>query len=98
MPLYALRYIEGPNDALRVGPAEIVEAPSFAQALALRTPWPVMECYDHRSAYAQNPGTSLYSTETWEAVIIFDENNVGPAHATTNINNRQSACAALCRK
>ena len=72
MRRFALRYIEGPNDNLRYGPTDEVRAADFAQALALRTAWPVMECYDHRSAYAQNPGTSLYYTETWEAVLLPD--------------------------
>ena len=67
MPWYRLHYIEGSNDSLKKSPAEFVQADSFAEALATRTAWPVMETYDHAMACAWNPGTSLYYQEMWEA-------------------------------
>ncbi len=47
-----------------------MEAASFADALRPFTVWPVVETYDHRSACAQNPGTSLYYMEAWEAFLL----------------------------
>lgn len=73
MPRYQLRYVEGPNDRLKISHAHTVQAASFAEALASRTHWPIMESYDHRIACAQNPGTSLYYMEAWEAEELPDD-------------------------
>jgi hypothetical protein len=48
---------------------EEVSAESVAQALALRSPWPVQENMAATSAWAKNPGTSLYHVEAWEAEL-----------------------------
>ena len=52
------------------GASEIVEADSFNDALSLKCSWPVFEARDHLSAAAQNPGTCVYYTEMWEAVLL----------------------------
>ena len=70
MPRYDVHYIKGSNYALKIGPSHLVEAVSFEAALALHTPWPVVETYDHSSACALNPGTCIYYMEAWEAVLL----------------------------
>ena len=70
MPRYQLDFIAGNNMHLVVQKSEIVEAASFAEALARKTDWPVFEARDHRSAAADNPGTSMYYTEMWEATLL----------------------------
>ncbi|MBS1375164.1 MAG: GMP synthase, partial [Desulfovibrionaceae bacterium] len=42
--------------------------------------WPVFEARDHLSAAAQNPGTCVYYTEMWEAVLM------DPKQASTSHN------------
>ena len=69
MPRYRIRYVHGPNSELLVTDWEEVSAESVAQALALRSPWPVQENMAATSAWAKNPGTSLYHVEAWEAEL-----------------------------
>ncbi len=67
MKQYKVHYIEAPNGMVRISQEQIVEAPSFNEALGRFTSWPVVETYDHASACALNPGTSVYDMEAWEA-------------------------------
>jgi len=67
MPCYRICYIAGPNLALRKSREQVVEALSFAEALAPFSNWPVVENYNHTTASAWNPGTCLYYQEMWEA-------------------------------
>lgn len=73
MPRYSLCYIEGSCTCLRSSHHTEVEAPSFQDALATRTAWPVEESYDHKSASAKNPGTCTYYHELWEASCLPDK-------------------------
>lgn len=70
MPRYAVHYIDGANDSLKISSSQTVEAASFIEALRPYTHWPVVETYDHTSACAQNPGTCIYHMEAWEAVLL----------------------------
>lgn len=72
---YAVQYIVGPNERLNVGQRQIIEAASFSEALQRVTNWPVVENYDHSSACARNPGTSLYDFEAWEALPLHNGKN-----------------------
>lgn len=69
MPMFRVRYIHGPNGYLKVSDWEELEAGTLAEVLALKTPWPVEENMHATSAWAKNPGTSLYHVEAWEAEI-----------------------------
>lgn len=73
MPLYRVHYIAGPNENLKISRQQLIEAASFQEALSRVTAWPVVETYDHASACAKNPGTSLYDFEAWEAVPLEEE-------------------------
>jgi hypothetical protein len=73
MPRYQIWYIEGPNNALKKSREQVVEAASFAEALAGLTRWPVVENYNHTTASAWNPGTCLYYQEMWEAMLVEEE-------------------------
>lgn len=73
MSQYKLVYYSGMNMNLVQGASEIVEADSFNDALSLKCSWPVFEARDHLSAAAQNPGTCVYYTEMWEAVLMDPE-------------------------
>ena len=70
MKQFKVHYIEGPNENLKVSNEQIVAAESFQDALVRFTNWPVVETYDHASACALNPGTSLYYMEAWEAFPV----------------------------
>jgi len=72
MPRYQVWYIEGPNGALKKSREQVVEAASFAEALAPFSRWPVVENYNHTTASAWNPGTCLYYQEMWEAKRLPD--------------------------
>ena len=50
MPRYHLRFMKGPNYTLNLEYEAVVEAPSFEQALAPHTDWPITESYDHATA------------------------------------------------
>ena len=80
MSQYKLVYYSGTNMNLVHGASEIVEADSFNDALSLKCSWPVFEARDHLSAAAQNPGTCVYYTEMWEAVLM------DPKQASTSHN------------
>ncbi|MDR3088209.1 MAG: hypothetical protein LBU39_00105 [Desulfobulbaceae bacterium] len=67
MPRYRICYIEGPNGSLKKSRETVVDAASFAEALAAFSHWPVVENYQHTTASAWNPGTCLYYQELWEA-------------------------------
>lgn len=73
MPRYHLRFLKGPNYTLRLAQEATVEAPSFAEALAPFTSWPITEAYDHATATAWNPGTCMYYQEMWEAALLPDD-------------------------
>ncbi len=70
MPRYHLRYLKGPNYTLNLEYEAVVEAPSFEAALAPHTDWPITESYDHATATAWNPGTSMYYQELWGAALL----------------------------
>ena len=70
MPQYRVHYIAGPNEDLTISRHQIIEAASFQEALGRVTQWPVVETYDHTSACAKNPGTSLYDFEAWDAMPL----------------------------
>ena len=67
MPRYTVHHVEGPNENLKISRRQVIEADSFTAALSQVSEWPVVESYDHKSACARNPGTSLYYFEAWEA-------------------------------
>ena len=73
MPTYTVCYYEGMNMNLTASTPEVLEASSFAEALAAKTTWPVFEARDHLSATAQNPGTCVYYTQMWEATLLEPE-------------------------
>lgn len=73
MTRYSVHYVEGPNENLKISRRRIVEAVSFQEALAGVSDWPIVETYDHTSACAQNPGTSLYYVEAWEAFLLAEK-------------------------
>ena len=78
MPRYHLRFLKGPNYTLRLAQEATVEAPSFAEALAPFTNWPITESYDHATATAWNPGTCMYYQEMWEAGLTLYSEDVLP--------------------
>ncbi|MCL1985919.1 MAG: hypothetical protein FWG59_05685 [Betaproteobacteria bacterium] len=67
MNMYALRYLSGYQTKLKRGPVEYVAAASLQDALRTKSDWPIEIRYDCTSAWAKNPGTSLYYVEAWEA-------------------------------
>ncbi len=73
MNTYRLRYIAGPQEAMRASRHHEVLAESFAQALATRSHWPVEYDTAGVCAWAKHPGTSLYDVEAWEAVLLTDK-------------------------
>ena len=70
MPRYHLRFMRGPNYTLNLEYEAVVEADSFTAALEPYSSWPITESYDHATATAWNPGTSLYYQELWEAELL----------------------------
>ncbi|GAB6039197.1 hypothetical protein JCM15519_37560 [Fundidesulfovibrio butyratiphilus] len=69
MNLYRVRYIHGSQDALKAGPEELVRATDVDQALRTKSAWPIERSMDRNTAWAKNPGTSLYHVEAWEASL-----------------------------
>ena len=67
MNRYALRYLSGYQTMLQQGPVEYILAASLQDALRTKSDWPIETRYDGTSAWAKNPGTSLYYVEAWEA-------------------------------
>lgn len=70
MNTYRLRFISGPQHTLSVTGVEHVQAASLSAALAGKSPWPVEMNMEMTSAWAKNPGTSLYHLEAWEAELV----------------------------
>jgi hypothetical protein len=70
MPTYKIRYVSGPNMKLNVTPWEEVQAESIEAALAAKSAWPVETSMHFTSAWAKNPGTSLYHVDAWEAELV----------------------------
>lgn len=70
MPVYRVRHVSGPNMKLTVTPWEEIEAATIEEALASKSPWPVETSMHFTSAWAKNPGTSLYHVEAWEAELV----------------------------
>ncbi len=70
MNTYRIRYLSGPQEALRSEHEECVTAASLAEALAMRCRWPVQYNMEQTCAWAKHPGTSLYDVAAWEARLI----------------------------
>lgn len=70
MNTYTIRYISGPQHALRISDVAQVEASSLRAVLAEKSPWPVEMNMAQTCAWAKNPGTSLYHVEAWEAELV----------------------------
>lgn len=90
MPRYHLRFLKGPNYTLRLAQEATVEAPSFAEALAPFTSWPITEAYDHATATAWNPGTCMYYQEMWEAALLPDTDESAVPHDTTGKADKEA--------
>lgn len=67
MNCYALRYIYGFQGELKQAHQQVVQAESMQAALRAKSSWPIEVRYNGTSAWAKNPGTSLYYVEAWEA-------------------------------
>ncbi len=67
MDWFKVRYISGFQGKLRQGQEEMIQASSLYDALGRYSDWPVEVRYNCTSAWAKNPGTSLYYIEAWEA-------------------------------
>jgi len=70
MNTYRIRFISGPQEALRSEHEQSVTAPSLAEALATQCNWPVHYNMEQTWAWAKHPGTSLYDVTAWEARLI----------------------------
>lgn len=70
MNAYRLRYISGSQDKLHISDETTVEAASLTEALRGKSSWPIEKNIHHTSAWAKNPGTSLYYIEAWEAEML----------------------------
>lgn len=79
MAWFKLRYIWGFQDRLQQECAGYMEAASIHEALASKSRWPVQVRYNRTSAWARNPGTSLYYIEAWEADVC-DEPPIQSEH------------------
>lgn len=67
MKTYQIRYIHGYQNELKQTLWGRVEAESPEEALRSRSNWPIETRYNCTTAWAKNPGTSLYVVEAWEA-------------------------------
>lgn len=67
MNRYKLRYISGFQGELKQEHVGYVEAASLQDALRTKSEWPIEVRYNCTTAWAKNPGTSLYYVEAWEA-------------------------------
>ncbi|MDL2274768.1 hypothetical protein LJC22_01410 [Desulfosarcina sp. OttesenSCG-928-G10] len=67
MKRFKLRYIYGFQSELKQTFEGYVEADSLQAALRTKSDWPIEVRYNCTSAWAKNPGTSLYYVEAWEA-------------------------------
>ena len=70
MNTYRVRFISGPQEALRSEHEQHVTAPSLAEALAKQCNWPVHYNMEQTCAWAKHPGISLYDVAAWEARLI----------------------------
>ncbi len=70
MHTFRVRYVHGPNSKLVVTDWEEIRADTIEAALAAKSPWPVETSMHFTSAWAKNPGTSLYHVEAWEAELL----------------------------
>ena len=64
---FSIRYISGFQGSLKQDKATRVQAASLQEALRKFSDWPIEVRYNCTSAWAKNPGTSLYYVEAWEA-------------------------------
>ena len=67
MKTYKIRYIHGYQTELKQELWGWVQAESPEAALRERSSWPIETRYNCTTAWAKNPGTSLYVIEAWEA-------------------------------
>jgi hypothetical protein len=67
MQQFKIRYIYGFQGELKQEAGGFVEAASLQEALRAKSDWPIEVRRDCTSAWAKNPGTSLYYVEAWEA-------------------------------
>ena len=65
--VYKIRYIHGYQTELVQEFKGYVEANSPEEALRGKSDWPLEVRYNCTTAWAKNPGTSLYVVEAWEA-------------------------------
>lgn len=70
MSRYRVHYIEGSNENLRIRKEQIVEAPSFQDALERFTYWPAAEDCEQAPACAPHSGTNLCHMEAWEVFPV----------------------------
>jgi len=70
MNTYRVRFISGPQEALRSEHEQRVTAPSLAEALATQCDWPVSYNMEQTCAWATHPGISLYDVAAWEAQLV----------------------------
>ncbi len=64
---YKLRYISGYQTTLKQEQLQYMQGASLEDVLRAKTPWPIEKRFNGSSAWAKNPGTSLYYVEAWEA-------------------------------
>lgn len=64
---FSIRYISGFQGFLKQEKEIRVRAASLQEALRKFSDWPIEVRYNCTSAWAKNPGTSLYYVEAWEA-------------------------------
>ncbi len=64
---FSIRYIWGFQGELRQNQETRLRAASLEDALRRFSDWPVEVRYNRTTAWAKNPGTSLYYVEAWEA-------------------------------
>ena len=64
---FSIRYISGFQGRLKQENQTSVQAASLQEALRQFSDWPIEVRYNCTSAWAKNPGTSLYYVEAWEA-------------------------------
>ena len=64
---FSIRYISGFHGFLKQEKETRVQAASLQEALRKFSDWPIEVRYNCTSAWAKNPGTSLYYVEAWEA-------------------------------
>ena len=77
MQRYLIRYISGPQGALQASGQQYVQAEDVDGALRQVSPWPIERSWDEQTAWAKNPGTSLYHVEAWEAELAPPERAEG---------------------